>query len=567
MKRHGSQANPVSPNQLQGRNQRCLLGRNSGSAFLHAGFAALVLMAGGASRPLIAAPVAPPPAQPAPATPTSNGPSTTSQIPVNARVIHVNPVLGLDSPTSGRESMPYRTIAYALGQANENTVVQLAPGSYTRDTGEVFPLVLPRGVIVRGDERNQGQTVAILGSGSFLSPTFAGQNVTIVMQADSELRGVLVTNPNSRGTAVWVESTNPTIRNSTFTNSLREGVFVTGTGNPTIENNVFYQNDANGISVVRQSTGRVRNNLFQETGFAIAVGDSAMPLIEGNQVVENVDGIVASNQARPVIRRNVIRNNSRDGVVAIAQAQPDLGTADSAGENIIVNNGRYDVNNSTRSLTMLAVGNQIDPERISGEVEFVARVIGFPDVQGHWAQSYIEALAARDVLGGFPDGTFRPNDPVTRAQFAAIVTKAFASTPKRAASDFVDVNRSFWGYEAIQTAYRGDFLSGYPGQIFRPDQQIPRVQVLVSLASGLGFSAGDPTALGKYLDAAMIPSWAAGAVAAATERSIVVNYPDIGQLQPNLEASRAEVAAFVYQALVSAEQAEAIASPYVVTYP
>lgn len=49
----------------------------------------------------------------------------------------------------------------------------------------------------------------------------------------------------------------------------------------------------------------------------------------------------------------------------------------------------------------------------------------FRDTFGHWAQAYIETLSAQGVLNGFPDGTFRPNEPVTRAQFATIVNTAF----------------------------------------------------------------------------------------------------------------------------------------------
>ena len=267
----------------------------------------------------------------------------------------------------------------------------------------------------------------------------------------------------------------------------------------------------------------------------------------------------------------MIQQNVRDGVVAIADAQPDLGASDSdPGENIISENGRYDVYNATRSNVILAVGNEIDPEKISGTVEFVARDIaqsGFPDVQGHWAQAYVEALAALDVIGGFPDGSYRPNDPVTRAQFAAIVNQAFNPAPKRPWSEFVDLDNQFWGYGAIQTAYQGGFLSGYPGQVFRPNQQIPRTEVLVSLTSGLEIGSGERTALNKYSDAGQIPDWAEGAIAAATQQNIVVNYPDISRLNPAQNATRADVAAFVYQALVSAGQADPIPSPYVVTYP
>nr|WP_290221554.1 DUF1565 domain-containing protein [Trichocoleus desertorum] len=498
-----------------------------------------------------------------------------AQIPAGAAVLYVNPALGTDGSGAGSsEGAPYRSITYALQQAKSNTVVQLAPGSYTKDTGEVFPLVVKPGVILRGDEANKGQTVLVIGSGPYVSPTFASQNVTIRADKNSEVRGLTVTNPSSRGTALWVESTNPTIRNNTFSNSLRDGIFVTGTGAPTIADNVFTQNKGNGISLARAAQGEIRDNLFQSTGFGIAIGGTSAPTVESNQVIQNTDGIIVSDSARPMLRKNVIESNTRDGVVAITNAQPDLGTAENPGNNTIQNNGRYDLYNATRSNTIVAVGNQINPQRISGPVDFVAANVPgngpttsqFPDVQGHWAQAFIGALASQNIISGFPDGTYRPSAPVTRAQFAAIINKAFNPTAQRSAMNFVDVGQSFWGYQAIQTAYRGGFLAGYPGGVFLPDQQIPRVQVLVSLANGLGYSATNTTALTRYYaDAAQIPNYAIAPVTAATQRNIVINYPTLNQLNPNREATRAEVAAFVYQALVNSGRVEPITSPYVVT--
>lgn len=500
-----------------------------------------------------------------------------AQVPAGATIVYVNPILGTDSPSAGSsEGAPYRTIAYAIQQAQSSTVIQLAPGSYTKDTGEVFPLVIKPGVILRGDESNKGQTTLIIGSGSYVSPTFAGQNVTIRADKNSEVRGVSVTNPNSRGTAIWIESANPTIRNSTFSNSVREGIFVSGTSTPKIESNVFTQNRGNGVSVARSAQGEIRDNLFQNTGFGITVGGTAAPLIESNQIIQNTDGIVVSDSARPTLRKNVIENNTRDGVVAITNAQPNLGTAENPGENIIRNNGRFALNNATRTNTIVAVGNNIDAQKISGLVDFVAADVTppdgtgsqFRDVQGHWAQAYIEALAAQNIISGFPDGTYRPTAPVTRAQFAAIINKAFNPAAQRPSLDFVDVRSNFWGYQAIQSAYRGGFLAGYPGRVFLPEQQIPRVQVLVSLANGLGLSSTNiSNALSVYGDASQIPSYATSPVAAATQRNIVVNYPNVNQLNPNREATRAEVAAFVYQALVNAGRAEQIPSPYIVTVP
>lgn len=500
----------------------------------------------------------------------SNPAVVMAQAPVGAGTFYVNPSTGTDAGGAGTtEATPYRTITYALQQAGAGTVVQLAPGSYTSQSGEVFPLVVKEKVVLRGESSTKGQRTAIIGGGNFSSPTAAGQNIAILAQNNSEISGITITNPNSRGTGVWVESTNPVIRNNTFSNSNREGVFVTGTGNPKIEDNVFSKNSGNGISVARQSTGEIRNNLIQETGTGIAITETAAPLITDNQIVQNNDGIIASGSCTPTIRKNAIENNKGSGVVATGDAKPNLGTADSVGGNRIRSNGTSDVYNVTRSNTIVAVGNDIDQKRIIGRVDFVAATVAsnFPDVQGHWAQAYIQALTGNGTLAGFPDGNFRPNDPVTRDQFAAIITKAFAPAAQKPASDFSDVARNYWAYQVIQTAYRGGFLSGYPDRTFKAQERIPRVQVLVSLASGLNLRSDNTSVLSVYQDAAQIPDYARTAIAGATQKKLVVNYPTIGKLNPNQNASRAEVAAFVYQALVNAGRLPPVASPYLVNSP
>ncbi|WP_227501568.1 DUF1565 domain-containing protein [Synechocystis sp. PCC 7509] len=488
--------------------------------------------------------------------------------------MYVDPVNGTDNAT-GSTQAPYKTISAALNQAQSGTVVQLAPGIYSATTGEVFPLTIKPGVTLRGDESTKGQTRVIIGSGNYVSPSFARQNVTILAESGSNVTGVTIANPSSRGTGLWIESTNPTVRNNTFTINNRDGVFLTGNANPIIENNVFTQNSGNGISVARTASGQIRNNLFLDTGFGLAIGGNSTPEITDNQLYQNRAGLFISDSARPILRRNFIESSKQDGVVITASAQPDLGTAENPGNNFIRNNTRYDVYNSTRSNTVTAAGNDIEPEKISGNVTFVAATVNRPairqgtfrDIQGYWAQPYIEALIAQNVIAGFPDGSFKPTDPVTRAQFATILSKAFAPPSQRAAQEFKDVKQGFWAYGAIQTAYRGGFVAGYPGGLFQPQQAIPRVQSLVSLANGLGLKSNNPNALSTYVDAAQIPNYATDPVSAATLRQLVVNYPIPTQLNPNRDATRAEVAAFVYQALVNTGRAQAIASPYVVRVP
>lgn len=189
----------------------------------------------------------------------------------------------------------------------------------------------------------------------------------------------------------------------------------------------------------------------------------------------------------------------------------------------------------------------------------------FTDVSsGYWAREFITTLAARNIIAGFPDGTFRPDEPVTRAQYAAMVRQAFNQSSVQSATSFVDVPADYWAAAAIREANMMGFLSGYPGNVFRPDQNIPRAQVLVSLSNGLNYTANSQNSVQVYRDATQIPEYAVASLAAATERRIVVNYPDVQALRPNQIATRADVAAFIYQALASQNQVATINSPYIV---
>jgi uncharacterized lipoprotein YddW (UPF0748 family) len=196
----------------------------------------------------------------------------------------------------------------------------------------------------------------------------------------------------------------------------------------------------------------------------------------------------------------------------------------------------------------------------------------FSDIQNHWARSFIEALAQRGVVNGFPNGTFRPNNSMTRAEFAAIIAKAFPHLLKRSYVGFTDVPSSHWAAAVIQQAYETGFISGFPDRRFLPGDRISKVQVLVSLINGLEIASNIKpdlvTALPPiYQDAAEIPSYATDEVAIATRAGLVVNYPNIRLLGPDVAATRAEVAAFIYQALAYRDEAPKIQSNYIVVPP
>ncbi|QLE58272.1 family 10 glycosylhydrolase [Nostoc sp. TCL26-01] len=202
----------------------------------------------------------------------------------------------------------------------------------------------------------------------------------------------------------------------------------------------------------------------------------------------------------------------------------------------------------------------------------VSTTTRFSDIQNHWARPFIEALAQRRILNGYPNGTFRPDNSVTRAEFAAIVAAVFPGSVKRQYTPFIDVPANHWAAGAIKKAYETGFLAGYPDKSFRPNERIARGDVFVSLVNGLDIATKiKPDLLDQlpqiYQDIASIPSYARNQLAIATSAGLVSSFPNLKLLNYSIAATRADVAAIVYQGLVYLGQAPKIASTYLVVPP
>lgn len=489
-----------------------------------------------------------------------------------ATTLYVNPVTGNDGNAGSRLS-PLKSLTRALKISTKSTIIQLSFGTYHVPTGEVFPLVIPTGVIVVGNEPSKGAGIVILGSGTYQSPSFGGQNITILLLGDASLRGVTVTNTTEKGTGVWIESTAPTLSNNTFINCAREGVFATGTAKPAIQDNVFVQNAASALVMARNSKGEVLRNTFQKNALGIAISDAAAPLVANNIITENKTAIALSRDARPVLRQNLIAKNSQGGLLVNGNAIPDLGSIQDPADNIFRENKEFDLQNITPQ-QLISIGNQLNPTLVKGAVDFLAATAdspgaiavstSFPDLGGHWAVVFVEALVSKGLISGFPDGKFGPESPITRAQYAAIIAKTFQLPAANKNSNFTDVKPDFWAKAAIISAANMGFISGFPDGTFRPNQNLTKIQAIVSIVNGLKFSGGNPNVLTTYRDRAQIPSYATNALAIATQKLLVVNYPEAEQLEPMREITRAEVAALIYQALIAIGKEKAIASPYIV---
>lgn len=319
---------------------------------------------------------------------------TMSQV----NVLFVNPNIG-DDAGNGGERTPLKTITKALQVANANTVIMLTQGTYSTQTGEIFPLMLKPSVSIQGESNTKGRGIVIQGGGEFLSRTFGRQSVTMVGANSAGLTGVTVTNPNPRGYGLWIEYCSPVVVDNTFTGNTQDGIAVNGDGAPTIRQNYFYRNGANGITIGGNSQPQVRENVFQQTGFGVNITQNAKPLIVSNSIQENRTGIVVQANSHPILRSNRIQDSKEDGLVTLAQSSPDLGNAREPGGNEFRNNGRYDINASAAKQAIAAYGNTLVSNRIAGRVD----TNGTTAAIAHKVQS--SAVAKEDV--GTREGNLR----------------------------------------------------------------------------------------------------------------------------------------------------------------
>ncbi len=503
-----------------------------------------------------------------------------------AKTLDVDPGRGVDEP-SGRPHLPYKTLTAALGAAQSNTLIKLALGTYS--AGERFPITLSDGVMVTGQETTQGQGVVVTGGGA--GP--GGSSVGLVIEGQSQLRGVTVQNP--QGIGILINAGAALVRACRLS-QCAVGLQVGGAASPLVVNTRVDENRDRGLSFVDQARGEVQNCVVERCGTGIYVGQNAAPLIRDCQCASNQVGVQVAGGASPVLRQNRLVQNQTAGLVVQDTARPELGQPDDPAGNILRYNRQADLRNDTRQALVL-VGNDVLPQGLVGAVTLAASQrpdpaavpaalldrpdlpqtssppppspaeetttpapvpipSRFADLGDHWATAYIEALADLDLVKGYPDGTYRPQATINRAQFAALVAASYRSLPPvRGAVTFVDVPPTHWAASAIDQAQRQGFLGGYPDATFRPDQGMVRVQAMVAVATGLKLPPAPASGLGVYRDRAQIPSYAIDALASATQAGLVINYPDPELLRPLETMTRAEVAVLIYQGLVAQAKA------------
>lgn len=171
----------------------------------------------------------------------------------------------------------------------------------------------------------------------------------------------------------------------------------------------------------------------------------------------------------------------------------------------------------------------------------------FTDVTNHWAYSAIKRVYTRGWMVGMDEKTFAPDQQLSRAMLAVILYAMAGEPAVTGESPFTDVPAGCWYTDAIVWAAQNGIVCGFGDGTFRPNEAVTRAQAAVMLYGYAAFTGADVTAradLSAYSDAGQIPAWAMDAMQWANVRRLIVGR-DSSHLAPNGGATRAEMAAIL----------------------
>ncbi|HHY72162.1 MAG TPA: cadherin-like domain-containing protein [Bacillus bacterium] len=166
--------------------------------------------------------------------------------------------------------------------------------------------------------------------------------------------------------------------------------------------------------------------------------------------------------------------------------------------------------------------------------------VSFIDIKGHWAEKEIVDLVSKGVIKGFPDGSFKPNSNISRAEFASIAVRALDLTCEQGKA-FVDTT-DHWAKDCISTAVANGIVAGMDADKFAPNAPITREQMAAIIARAAKLDAQEAGT--AFKDDAQISAWAKSFVDAAAKHQLVGGFPD-GSFNPKGKATRAEAVVMI----------------------
>ncbi|WP_147423885.1 S-layer homology domain-containing protein [Cohnella endophytica] len=170
----------------------------------------------------------------------------------------------------------------------------------------------------------------------------------------------------------------------------------------------------------------------------------------------------------------------------------------------------------------------------------------FSDINQHWSKSNIDLFVTLGFITGYQDGTFRPNAPITRAEFAALIARIFPIETSSSSRSFKDVKEEYWASQAIRTLASNAILSGYADGSFRPNQAISRAEIIAIISRLVDFNAVEKHEPASFNDVA--GTWNADVIRAAAAAGIVEGRA-AGTFAPNESSTRAEALSILLRVL------------------
>ena len=168
------------------------------------------------------------------------------------------------------------------------------------------------------------------------------------------------------------------------------------------------------------------------------------------------------------------------------------------------------------------------------------------DIKGHWAQSQISKWVKKGLIKGYGDGTFHPDNQITRAEFITLVNGAFGFNTGTV-NGFSDVKNSDWFVGGVAHASKAGYISGYLDGTFKPDLFISRQEVASIIQKIVKMNlTGNLELLDQLTDASELPAWSKEAVATVLAKGYLKGYPD-GSFEPERAISRAESVVVLYR--------------------
>ena len=159
------------------------------------------------------------------------------------------------------------------------------------------------------------------------------------------------------------------------------------------------------------------------------------------------------------------------------------------------------------------------------------------DIAGHWAESVITQWQSKGLIQGYEDGTFKPGNTITRAEFVTLMNNAKGFWSE-GSINFSDVKNGSWFYSAVARAVAAGYVKGYSDGSFKPNNTITRAEAAVMIANTAKLSANEAGSY-RFTDIGSIPAWARGSVGAVVAAGYMTGYPD-GSFDANASISRAE---------------------------